>query len=50
VLDPFVGAGTTLMVARQLRRRGVGIDVSADYLDLAVDRISAGAAVSGRAA
>lgn len=32
VLDPFVGSGTTLMVARQLGRRSVGLDLSFDYL------------------
>ena len=32
VLDPFVGSGTTTTVARGLRRRTVGIDVSMQYL------------------
>ena len=32
VLDPFVGSGTTLVVARQLGRSGVGLDLSLDYL------------------
>lgn len=38
VLDPFVGSGTTMLAARQLRRRGVGIDRIADYLDEAISR------------
>lgn len=34
VLDPFVGSGTTVRVARELGLRAVGVDVSFDYLDL----------------
>lgn len=33
VLDPFVGSGTTAMVARQLGRRGIGLDLNYTYLD-----------------
>jgi DNA modification methylase len=32
VLDPFAGSGTTALVAQQLGRRAVLIDLSADYL------------------
>ena len=32
VLDPFCGSGTTLMVARQLGRVGLGFDLSLSYL------------------
>jgi DNA modification methylase len=32
VLDPFVGSGTTCMVARNLGRQSVGLDLSFDYL------------------
>jgi site-specific DNA-methyltransferase (adenine-specific) len=32
VLDPFVGSGTTIMVANQLGRRGIGLDLSFKYL------------------
>jgi hypothetical protein len=32
-LDPFVGSGTTVMVAKQLLRRGVGLDISMEYID-----------------
>ena len=41
VLDPFVGTGTTVAVAQQLGRRGIGIDLSERYLKLAVKRITA---------
>ena len=32
VLDPFCGTGTTLLAARNLRRKSVGIDLSREYL------------------
>jgi hypothetical protein len=32
VLDPFCGSGTTLLVARQLGRVGLGFDLSETYL------------------
>lgn len=32
VFDPFVGSGTTVMVAQQLLRRGIGMDISRPYL------------------
>lgn len=38
VLDPFAGSGTTLQVARNLGRRGIGLDISAEYLALAKQR------------
>ena len=39
VLDPFIGSGTTLVVAKQLGLHGIGIDASATYLDMARRRI-----------
>ena len=35
VLDPFTGTGTTVAVANALGRHGIGIDLSADYLQVA---------------
>ncbi|UUV99493.1 Modification methylase DpnIIB [Vagococcus luciliae] len=39
VLDPFVGSGTTCVVAKKLGRRYIGIDQEKDYLDLAIKRL-----------
>jgi DNA modification methylase len=39
VLDPFLGSGTTLAVAVQLDRRGVGCELNPEYIQLAKDRI-----------
>jgi len=34
VLDPFAGSGTTLKVAKELKRRSIGIELNADYLKI----------------
>ncbi len=39
VLDPFCGTGTTMVVARELNRKSIGIDISENYLTLAKKRI-----------
>ena len=38
VLDPFLGSGTVAKVAQQYGRTFVGIELSAEYLELARDR------------
>ncbi|MFY9871679.1 MAG: DNA methyltransferase [Candidatus Nitrosopolaris sp.] len=40
VLDPLLGTGTTAIAALKLNRRFVGIDVSAEMLATARNRIS----------
>jgi DNA modification methylase len=39
VLDPFAGAGTTCLVAKNLRRRFVGIDLNPEYVAMAQKRV-----------
>jgi site-specific DNA-methyltransferase (cytosine-N4-specific) len=39
VLDPFMGSGTTALVARRLGRRAVGVELSAEYAALAARRL-----------
>lgn len=40
ILDPFNGAGTTTVVAKNLDRKYIGIDVSEDYCKVAQKRIT----------
>ncbi len=40
VLDPFMGSGTTGLVARKHGRRCVGIELNADYCELAARRLA----------
>ena len=39
VLDPYMGSGTTLVAARQLSRRAIGIEIEKKYCDIAIDRL-----------
>lgn len=39
VLDPFVGSGTTLKAAHELGRNGIGIDLCAEYCDMAREAV-----------
>lgn len=41
VLDPFFGAGTTGLVAKRLGRRWIGVELNAEYADMAEARINA---------
>lgn len=40
VLDPFMGSGTTAVVAKALGRKYIGIDVSPEYCKMAEERIA----------
>ena len=40
VLDPFVGSGTTSYVSSLLKRKSIGIDISEEYIKLAIHRCS----------
>ena len=39
VLDPFVGSGTTCVVAKELKRKYIGIDNNKKYVKIARDRL-----------
>jgi DNA modification methylase len=39
VLDPFLGSGTTALVARRLGRKTIGIELSEEYAQLAARRL-----------
>lgn len=39
VLDPFVGSGTTAIAAKKLERAYIGVDCSAGYCEMAMERL-----------
>ena len=39
IADPFVGSGTTVVCAEQLKRKWLGCDISEEYLTWAVNRL-----------
>lgn len=40
VLDPFVGTGTTVIAAKRLGRKFIGIDLDEKYVNIAKDKLS----------
>ena len=41
VLDPFIGSGTTAVVAKRNNREYIGIDLNSEYIELAKSRVEA---------
>ena len=39
ICDPYLGSGTTAIACERLNRKWIGIEISTDYCDIAMNRI-----------
>jgi site-specific DNA-methyltransferase (adenine-specific)/modification methylase len=48
VLDPFLGSGTTMKVARDLKRSCIGIEINPKYIEICKKRLNWGSSLSDK--
>ncbi len=46
ILDPFLGSGTTMKVARDMKRNCIGIEIDARYIEMAKKRLHWGSSLT----